>query len=84
MNKLDQALVSLGIVFAQEKKKFLASLEKLGLPDKAISTGQRRLQKKHGTPLKFAHVCAEALGEVSVDEANDAIEKYRREWLAAK
>lgn len=49
----------------------------------ALTPGQRRLRKKHGTPAEFAVACYRAVGEVSMDEANVAIAKYQKEWDAA-
>jgi len=53
------------------------------MPRKALTKGQLALQKKHGTPYEFAKACIEAIGEISILEANQASEKYRREWEAA-
>ena len=39
---------------------------------------------KHGSPLAFAGACANAIGEISVDEAENAIAKYLQEWKDAK
>lgn len=53
------------------------------MPSKATTAGQRALQKKHGTPRAFARAVVNAIGEISVLEANLAIRKYRDEWQAA-
>jgi hypothetical protein len=53
------------------------------MPDKATTAGQRALQKKHGTPRVFARAVVNAIGEISVLEANVAIRKYLDEWQAA-
>lgn len=55
-----------------------------GLPKVAVTKGQQRLQKKHGSPYEFAVACVECVGEISVDEARRAIQKYQLEWEAAK
>lgn len=49
----------------------------------AKTPGQKRLQKKHGTPREFAGVCIHALGDISIDECHKAIREYQREWEAA-
>lgn len=53
------------------------------MPTKAQTAGQRILQRKHGTPRLFARAAVNAIGEVSVLEANVAIRKYLHEWQAA-
>ncbi len=46
---------------------------------------RREMKKEYGTPEEFEKACNEAVpGEISVDEANLAIEKYKKEWAAAK
>lgn len=55
-----------------------------GLPIIATTAAQRKLVEKHGSPRRFARSCYRALGEISVFEADNAIEKYRREWEGAK
>lgn len=51
---------------------------------KAKTEAQRVLMAKHGSPFDFAKACAAAVGEISVDEAEAAIEKYLKEWKEAK
>lgn len=50
------------------------------MPNKATTAGQRALKKKHGTPRAFARAVVNAIGEISVLEANVAIRKYLDEW----
>ena len=52
------------------------------MPSKAETAGQKKLQKKHGTPKAFAEGVVSCIGEISVLEANLAIRKYRDEWNA--
>lgn len=54
------------------------------MPNEATTAGQRALKKKHGTPRAFARAVVNAIGEISVLEANVAIRKYRDEWEAAE
>ena len=45
---------------------------------------QKELEKKHGTPEKFALACFLAVpGFISVNEAFASIRKYKKEWLEA-
>lgn len=37
-------------------------------------------QKAHGTPQEFRRAVIAALGEISIDDANAAIDRYEREW----
>lgn len=54
------------------------------LIEKEFTKGQRRLAKKHGTPAEFAIACYQCVpGDISMDEAEAAAQKYRREFLAA-
>lgn len=53
------------------------------MPNEATTAGQRTLKKKHGTPRAFARAVVNAIGEISVLEANVAIRKYLDEWKAA-
>lgn len=49
-----------------------------------FTKGQRALIKKHGTVSQFAiacHMCVPS--DISYDEAEAAIQKYRREFNAA-
>lgn len=49
-----------------------------------FTPGQRELVKKHGTPAEFAIACYTCVpGDISMDEAEAASQKYRREFLAA-
>ncbi|WP_223880363.1 hypothetical protein [Stenotrophomonas sp. Br8] len=48
-----------------------------------LTRGQRALKQAHGTPEAFANAVLRAVGEISVDEAHTAINKYRAEWEAA-
>lgn len=42
------------------------------------------MAKKHGTPAEFSQACyARVPGDISMDEARAAIEKYNREWEEA-
>lgn len=49
----------------------------------ALTPAQERLYKKHGTPHQFAGAVQRALGEISLDEAREAVDKYNSEWFAA-
>ena len=53
------------------------------LPDKAETPGQVALEAKHGTPKAFAEACAQAVGEISINNAVAAVERYADEWRAA-
>lgn len=44
---------------------------------------QKLLAAKHGTPAEFAKAVDRTVGEISIDEARAAIEKYNREWEEA-
>lgn len=46
------------------------------LPDAAETPGQQLLAQAHGTPRSFAARCVAAIGEISVDEAEQAVESY--------
>lgn len=49
-----------------------------------FTPGQRALIKKHGTPADFAfavYTCCPS--DISMDEAEAAVQKYRREFNAA-
>jgi len=49
-----------------------------------LSKKQLRLKIKHGSPAEFARACYECVpGDISMDEARAAIEKYNSEWEAA-
>jgi hypothetical protein len=50
------------------------------LPDAAETPGQRLLEQAHGTPRSFAVRCVAAIGEISVDEAEHAVETYYQSW----
>lgn len=41
------------------------------------------MKSRHGTPEEFEESVANAIGEISLDEANRAVRRYREEWLAA-
>lgn len=49
-----------------------------------MSKRQKALAVLHGTPSKFASACYDAVpGDISMDEAVAAIEKYNKEWADA-
>lgn len=48
-----------------------------------ITLAQAKLKRLHGTPEAFEAAIWTACGEISVDEARAAIEKYKREWKIA-
>lgn len=49
-----------------------------------LTSAQKRLKAKHGTPAEFAAACYEAVpGYISMDEAEAAVRKYNQEWAAA-
>lgn len=46
-----------------------------------LTPGQRKLQKKHGNPAEFATAVYNCVpGDISMDEARAALEKYQKEW----
>lgn len=46
-----------------------------------VSTpGQEALRLKHGTPKEFMNNCADAISELSYDEAARAVSQYKFEW----
>ena len=50
----------------------------------SFSSKQKRLAAKHGTPAQFAKSVYECVpGDISMDEARAAVEKYNREWAKA-
>ena len=50
----------------------------------SMTPRQRKLAKKHGTPAEFAAAVYKCVpGDISMDEARAAIEKYNVEWEAA-
>jgi hypothetical protein len=49
-----------------------------------LSKKQIRLKLKHGTPADFARAVYECVpGDISMDEARTAIDKYNQEWQDA-
>ncbi len=61
------------------KKSNLQRIQEIGM-----TRAQRKLVKKHGTPAEFAVAVYKAVpGDISMDEARDAVKKYNREWAAA-
>lgn len=53
------------------------------LPDTALTPAQLELARAHGTPLAFSEACADALGEISWDEAEEAVREYLDHWCVA-
>lgn len=41
------------------------------------------MARNHGTPAQFKRACRVAVGEISVDEYEDAVENYQRVWDSA-
>lgn len=49
-----------------------------------MTEAQRLLATAHGTPAEFARACYEAVPSfIGMDEAAEAVRKYRAEWDAA-
>jgi len=44
---------------------------------------QQELADKHGTPDQFRKAVQKALGTISIDEMNQAIQNYQAEWNVA-
>jgi len=56
----------------------------LNVPRGTFTAAQRALIRKHGTPAKFAADVYKCVpGDISLDEARQAVDKYNREWSAA-
>lgn len=56
---------------------FVAQLKQVDV----LTPGQRKLQKKHGTPAEFATAVYNCVpGDISMGEARAALEKYQKEW----
>lgn len=50
----------------------------------SLTPNQRKLAKKHGTPAEFAQAVYKCVpGDISMDEARAAVDKYNREWAEA-
>lgn len=59
-------------------------MNKSKLQQISLTPQQRKLAKKHGTPAEFAQAVYKCVpGDISMDEARTAIEKYGKEWKAA-
>lgn len=54
------------------------------MPRRTQTEGQEKLLKLHCSPYTFGKACVQAIGEISILEAQAAAEKYLREWNAAK
>ena len=50
------------------------------LPNEANTDGQRALINKHGSPRVFALAIIAAIGEISVADAQAAVNRYLEEW----
>lgn len=68
-------------IVKQTRKEFCEIYREI--PQQHRNEGQRLLMKKHGSPYQFAKAVSEVIGEISVDEAQMAVEKYLMEWHAA-
>jgi predicted MarR family transcription regulator len=79
MNDTEREKLKMATKQAQTDSAWIAE----GMPDKAVSEKQFALLDKHGTPKDFALGCIAAIGEISILEAQQAAEKYKREWEAA-
>lgn len=53
------------------------------LEDTPSTPGQLALKNRHGTPRAFARSVMACLGEISLDEARAAIDRYNDEWVKA-
>lgn len=52
--------------------------------DSVISPKQKELRAKHGTPAEFAEAVYKAVpGDISMEEADTAVQEYNQEWDAA-
>lgn len=45
-----------------------------------FTDAQKELLRKHGNPQAFEWAIINAIGEISIADAQNAIEKYRRQW----
>ncbi len=44
---------------------------------------QEDMTQRHGLPAAFATAARRAIGEISIDEAENAIRLYTRDWVDA-
>jgi hypothetical protein len=64
--------------------KVMQPEEVISISLSCCSRRQKALAKKHGSPAEFAKACYECVpGDISMDEARAAIEKYNQEWVEA-
>ena len=54
------------------------------MPRRSQNEAQEKLMRQHGSPYEFGKGCVEAIGEISILEAQQAAEKYLREWRSAQ
>lgn len=45
-----------------------------------MTNKQKELKKKHGTPAAFKKAVYNAIGEITIGEAWEAIDSYKKEW----
>lgn len=81
MSKIRDALDATVTAIQEERNARIANVRDDG--GAALSEQQKRLAERSGTPAQFARAVWNALGEISVDEAEAAIHAYRREWKNA-
>lgn len=56
-----------------------------GVWEMGLTNAQKKLRRKHGFPPEFAAACYHCVPEfISMTEARTAVEKYQREWDAAR
>lgn len=60
------------------RRKFSQDLAPM--PDRPLVREQEKMAQKSGTPAQFAGRVTQAIGEISIDEARTAIQKYLKEW----
>lgn len=83
MEKTKEERKDIGKIFS-EGRQALADLA-FKLPHQPRTNGQRSLMGMHGTPYQFAHACLDSFKklEITFEEAEKAILKYRDEWEKA-
>ena len=48
-----------------------------------MTKAQKKLKKYYGTPEEFGQTLIQALGEISVFEAQQALRRYEKKWKKA-
>lgn len=79
----NEDLEKMRAILSRAREEARRVISRMKLPTEATNAVQRSLEARSGTPRAFADGLVETIGEISLQEATQAIRRYEDEWNAS-